>query len=91
MSVIGFKQERAALSPVSQSSVGNLYIQNNQLDGLHELSGRMAIFYMPDYGLRQYSPIYIRGIGSKNSTPSVGAYVVGMPYFDRSVLDTDLF
>lgn len=91
VSVIGFKQERAALSPVSQASVGNLYIQNNQLDGLHELSGRMAIFYMPDYGSRQYSPIYIRGIGSKTSTPSVGAYVVGMPYFDRSVLDTDLF
>lgn len=91
VSVIGFKQERAALSPVSQSSVGNLYIQNNQLDGLRELSGRMANFYMPDYGSRQYSPIYIRGIGSKTSTPSVGVYVDGMPYFDRSVLDMDLF
>ena len=87
VSIVGFKQDRASLSPVSQSSVGNLYINNNQLDGVRELSGRLANFYMPDYGSRQYSPIYIRGIGSKTSTPSVGVYVDGMPFFDRSVLD----
>lgn len=91
VSIVGFKQDRASLSPVSQSSVGNLYINNNQLDGVRELSGRLANFYMPDYGSRQYSPIYIRGIGSKTSTPSVGVYVDGIPFFDRSVLDMDLF
>ncbi|WP_369682454.1 TonB-dependent receptor plug domain-containing protein [Hoylesella buccalis] len=80
VSIVGFKQDRASLSPVSQSSVGNLYINNNQLDGVRELSGRLANFYMPDYGSRQYSPIYIRGIGSKTSTPSVGVYVDGMPF-----------
>lgn len=91
VSVVGFKQERAALAPISQAEVRDAYIQNGQLDKLRELSGTMANFYMPDYGSRQYSPIYIRGIGSKTSTPSVGVYIDGMPYFDRSVLDVDLF
>ena len=91
VAVIGFKQDRAALSPVSQSAVGSLFVQNNELAGLRDLSGMMANFYMPDYGSRQYSPIYIRGIGSKINSPAVGIYVDGMPYFDRTVLDMDLF
>jgi outer membrane protein len=91
VAVIGFKQDRAALSPVSQSTVGSLFVQNNELAGLRDLSGMMANFYMPDYGSRQYSPIYIRGIGSKINSPAVGIYVDGMPYFDRTVLDMDLF
>ena len=36
------------------------------------------------------TPIYIRGIGSKTNAPSVGLYVDGMPYFDRSVVDLEL-
>ena len=91
VSVVGFKQDRAMLSPVSQSSVGSRFIRQNNLTDLRDLSGMVANFYMPDYGSRQYSPIYIRGIGSKVNAPSVGIYVDGMPYFDRSVLDMDLF
>lgn len=91
VSVIGFKQDRAALSPISQSEVGERFIQNNQIDNLRELSGKFANFFIPDYGSRQYTPIYIRGIGAKNSTPGAGVYVDGMPFFDRSVLDMDLF
>ena len=91
VSVVGFKQDRAAISPVSQQGVGERYIENNQLTGIRDLSGMIANFYMPDYGSRQYSPIYIRGIGSKVNSPSVGVYVDGIPYFDRTVLDMDLF
>ncbi len=91
VSVVGFKQDRASISPVSQQAMGERFIENNQLMGIRDLSGMIANFYMPDYGSRQYSPIYIRGIGSRVNSPSVGAYVDGIPYFDRTVLDMDLF
>ena len=91
VSVVGFKQDRASISPVSQQAMGERFIENNQLMGIRDLSGMIANFYMPDYGLRQYSPIYIRGIGSRVNSPSVGVYVDGIPYFDRTVLDMDLF
>ena len=91
VSVVGFKQDRASISPVSQQAMGERFIENNQLMGIRDLSGMIANFYMPDYGSRQYSPIYIRGIGSRVNSPSVGVYVDGIPYFDRTVLDMDLF
>ena len=91
VSVVGFKQDRASISPVSQQAMGERFIESNQLMGIRDLSGMIANFYMPDYGSRQYSPIYIRGIGSRVNSPSVGVYVDGIPYFDRTVLDMDLF
>lgn len=91
VSVIGFKQDRESVSPISQTSIGSRFIQANELQDLRDLSSMMANFYMPDYGSRQSSPIYIRGIGSKINAPSVGVYVDGMPSFNRSVLDIDLF
>ena len=91
VSVVGFKQDRASISPVSQQAMGERFIEHNQLMGIRDLSGMIANFYMPDYGSRQYSPIYIRGIGSRVNSPSVGVYVDGIPYFDRTVLDMDLF
>ena len=91
VSVVGFKQDRASISPVSQQAIGERFIERNQLMGIRDLSGMIANFYMPDYGSRQYSPIYIRGIGSRVNSPSVGVYVDGIPYFDRTVLDMDLF
>ncbi len=91
VAIVGFKQDRAAISPISQASMGGVMINNNQLTGIRDLSSMFANFYMPDYGSRQYSPIYIRGIGSKINSPSVGVYVDGMPYYDRSVIDMDLF
>lgn len=44
---------------------------------------------MPDYGSKLTSPVYIRGIGSKINAPSIGLYVDGIPYFEKSAFDFD--
>ena len=88
--VTGFKQDNVKDAPVSVSTAGSCFIQDNELRGLREMSTVFANFFMPDYGARQNTPIYIRGIGSKINAPSVGLYVDGMPYFDRSVFDMEL-
>ena len=44
VSVVGFKQDHAMLSPVSQSSVGSRFIRQNNLTDLRDLSGMVANF-----------------------------------------------
>lgn len=88
--VNGFKHENAKNAPMSVSTMGSNFIHNNELTGIRDLTGVFANFFMPDYGARQNAPIYIRGIGSKTNSPSVGIYVDGMPYYDRSAMDMDL-
>ncbi len=46
---------------------------------------------MPEYGTKLTSPIYIRGIGSRINSPSVGLYVDNVPYFEKAVFDFDFF
>ena len=43
--------------------------------------------FMPDYGSKLTSAIYIRGIGSRINTPAVGLYVDDAAYTDKSAFD----
>ena len=47
-------------------------------------------FYMPDYGSRITSTIYVRGIGSRMDQASVGLNVDNVPYLDKDAYDFDL-
>lgn len=88
--VTGIKQENANRSPLSVSSVGQSFLQNNEIKSVKELSGFIPNFFMPDYGSKQNSPVYIRGIGSKINAPSIGFYVDDIPHFENSAFDIDL-
>ncbi|MDR0962764.1 MAG: TonB-dependent receptor [Mediterranea sp.] len=88
--VVGFKESKQRQEPLSASSLSSNFLRNRNIQNVRELSTVLPNFYMPDYGSRQTSPIYIRGIGSKVNAPSVGLYVDGVPHFERSALDIDL-
>ena len=86
--VESFKQEKSLrLAPLSASSVTGTAIQNRNITGIKEFSSFIPNLFMPDYGSKLTSPVYIRGIGSKINAPSVGLYVDGIPYFEKSALD----
>lgn len=44
-----------------------------------DLSAVVPNVYIPDYGSRRTTPIYIRGLGSRNGSPSASVYVNGVP------------
>ncbi len=72
---------------VSLLSAGDL--KRNNIVDFKEISSAIPNLYFPDYGSKLTSPLFIRGIGSK-LTPSVGLYVDGVPFFDKSVFDFDM-
>ena len=47
-------------------------------------------FYMPDYGSRITSTIYVRGIGARMDQPSVGLNVDNVPYLNKDAYDFDI-
>ncbi|MEG1378737.1 MAG: TonB-dependent receptor plug domain-containing protein, partial [Bacteroidales bacterium] len=73
--------------PVSSTLLGKETIGKYQLRSLKDAAQAVSNLYMPDYGSRLTSPVYIRGIGSKINSPSVGLYVDGVPYFEKSTFD----
>lgn len=47
-------------------------------------------FYMPDYGSRITSTIYVRGIGARMDHPSVGLNIDNVPYINKDAYDFDI-
>lgn len=89
--IVAFKSnDQLAKQPLSASMLTGRMIKERNLTTIKELSGFVPNFFMPDYGSKLTSPVYIRGIGSRINAPSVGLYVDGIPYFDRSSFDFDL-
>lgn len=66
-------------------------IRESGIESVKDLSAITPNLFMPDYGSKLTSPIYIRGIGSRINSPSVGLYVDQVPYFEKSAFDFDFF
>ena len=77
--------------PASVSVISSLSVAENQIQSLSDISAMAPNFFMPDYGSKLTSPVYIRGIGSRINSPSVGLYVDYVPYFEKAAFDFDFF
>jgi outer membrane receptor protein involved in Fe transport len=77
--------------PASVSVVSETVISDNEIKSLNDASATIPNFFMPDYGSKLTSPLYIRGIGSRINSPSVGLYVDHVPYFEKASFDFDFF
>ncbi|MCD6354310.1 MAG: TonB-dependent receptor [Prolixibacteraceae bacterium] len=77
--------------PAAATLVPARAIENNKVETLTDLSGMVPNFFMPDYGSKLTSPVYIRGVGNRINTPSVGLYVDGIPYFEKAAFNFDFF
>ena len=75
----------------STSVVTTQQIEDNRIESLKDLTSYIPNFFMPDYGSQLTSPVFIRGIGSRINSPSIGLYVDYIPYFDKATFDFDLY
>jgi outer membrane receptor protein involved in Fe transport len=76
--------------PVAASTIDRTILQNRNVNGIKEISSFIPNLFMPDYGSKLTSPVYIRGVGSRINAPSVGLYVDGIPFFEKSAFDFEL-
>jgi iron complex outermembrane recepter protein len=77
--------------PASVSVISSVSLSQNEIHSLNDISAVAPNFFMPDYGSKLTSPVYIRGIGSRINSPSVGLYVDYVPYFEKAAFDFDFF
>jgi len=93
VTVLESRKETARLNelPAAVSVIGASSIKNKQAQSLKEITMSIPNVYIPDYGSKLTSSTYIRGIGSRMNTPSIGLYVDNIPYLDKSAFDFDFY
>lgn len=72
---------------LSSSSLGSFQMHKLGVHDLRELSQYIPNFVMPNYGSRLSSSVYVRGIGSRVNSPSVGIYMDDIPVMSKSAFN----
>ena len=73
--------------PGSISIISPRMIEERKIISIVDLSAIIPNFFVPNYGSKMSTPVYIRGIGERSTGQAVGVYVDNMPYLDKSVFN----
>ena len=79
------------LEPLSSSVLKMGNVESRQVLSLNDFSNYTPNLYIPEYGSKMTSSIYIRGLGSRMDNPAVGLYVDNIPYLNKNGFDSDLW
>ncbi|MBO7119881.1 MAG: TonB-dependent receptor [Bacteroidaceae bacterium] len=90
--VVSTPKEHATLrdQTLSSSSFGEAQLVQRGIDNIKDLTAHVPGLFIPTYGSRLTSSIYLRGVGSRIGTPAVGMYVDDIPMANLSCMDQDL-
>lgn len=73
--------------PTAVSVVSPKQLKDSQIESLPDMSSYVPNFFIPSYGSKVSTPIYIRGIGARLGAQTVSLYVDNMPSFNPSAFD----
>lgn len=91
VSVTSIKQSSSLLrQPVTVTTVSQGQIERFNIAGMKGVSEIAPNFFMPDYGSRMTSSIYVRGIGARIDQSAVGLNIDNIPYLNKNGFDFDM-
>ncbi len=73
--------------PTAVSVITPKQLANSRIESLPEMSAVIPNFFIPSYGSKVSTPIYIRGIGARSGAQTVSLYVDNIPSFNPSAFD----
>ncbi len=91
VSVTAIKQGTSLTAePVAATVVTREEVEDYRVVTMKQVSEMSPNFYIPDYGSRMTSSIYIRGIGARIDESAVGLTVDNVPFLNKDNYDFDL-
>ena len=79
------------LEPMSSSSFDLKYLESTRVPNIKDIAISIPNLYIPDYGSKITSSIYVRGIGTRIDNAVVGFYVDDIPLLSKSNFDFDFW
>ncbi|MBE6317948.1 MAG: TonB-dependent receptor [Bacteroidales bacterium] len=77
-------------SPASLTVLNASHIEKLNVDAVKNVSAIAPNFFIPDYGSRMTSSIYVRGLGARIDQPVVGLNVDNVPILNKDNYDFEL-
>lgn len=90
VSVSAIKSTSKEVFPSMVSLIGSEAIERYDLDRLKDISEIVPNFFMPQYGSRMTSSIYVRGLGTRIDQPVITLNVDNVPILNKNSYDFNL-
>lgn len=90
ITVTAIKQAAATTSDGSATVVMRQQVERNAVTGSKAMAEMVPNLFIPDYGSRMTSTIYVRGIGARIDQPAMGLNVDNVPILCKENYDFDL-
>ena len=90
LTVTSMKQGDLQSLPLASTVVSGVETERLGIATVKGISDVVPNFFIPDYGSRMTSSIYVRGIGARIDQPAVGLNVDNVPFFNKDAYDFDL-
>ena len=83
-------KQNTATTDVSATVLGRAMVERNDVVAIKGATAMVPNVFVPDYGSRMTSTIYVRGIGTRIDQPAVGLNVDNVPVMCKENYDIDL-
>ncbi len=77
-------------APVTATLLTAADLERNGITALKEASLVAPNFYIPDYGSRMTSSVYVRGLGARIDQPVIGMNIDNVPVMNKEAYDFEL-
>ncbi len=78
---------RLRRQPLSSTSFASADMTEQGMRGITDFTSSVPNLFIPNYGSRLTTSVYIRGIGSRTGTPAVALYIDGVPQISPASYD----
>lgn len=91
VSVTAFKAgSNLSTAPVALTTINGEEARRLGILSMKDVSALAPNFYIPEYGSRMTSSIYMRGLGARIDQPAVGLNVDNVPVLNKDAFDFDI-
>ena len=85
--VSAIKQNDSALEAASTTTLNAKEVEQRAIYGVKDALSHAPNLFMPNYGSRMTSSIYVRGMGTRIEQPVVGLNIDNLPVADKNMYD----
>lgn len=90
ITVTAIKQTERTASATAVTTITGDVAERNGVTSVKSAAKLVPNFFIPDYGSRMTSTIYVRGLGTRIDQPAVGLNVDNVPLMCKEAYDMDL-
>ncbi|MBD5224977.1 MAG: TonB-dependent receptor [Bacteroidales bacterium] len=90
ISVTAIKEGYGTPRMEAATTIGRTDIERLNIVNIKQVSEIVPNFYMPQYGSRMTSSVYVRGLGTRIDQPVIGLNIDNVPFINKDNFDFDL-